>query len=154
MSLMMAEPEMRVASASPEPLGMALRSSASDGVLEDLGLLRVRRLPGLVRRLPRVVLGLLGGLAVREELVRVVGHVPLVGREAEVLAGLIHISDAGLAVRGVRARNFINTAADLGLGDDHRRLAVVVGLGLLDGLVDGLEVVAVGQRDDVPAVGL
>ena len=79
---------------------------------------------------------------------------PLVGREAEVLAGLVDIGDAGLAVRGVRAGDFINAAADLGLGDDHGRLAVVVGLGLLDGLVDGLEVVAVREGDDVPAVGL
>ena len=51
-------------------------------------------------------------------------------------------------------RRLHHAAADLGLGDDHRRLAVVVGLGLLDGLVDGLEVVAVREGDDVPAVGL
>ena len=79
---------------------------------------------------------------------------PLVRRQAEVLAGLVHISDAGLAVRGIGTRNFIDAAADLGLGDDHRRLAVVVGLGLLDGLVDGLEVVAVREGNHVPAVGL
>ena len=36
MSLMMALPEMRVASASPEPLGMAARSSASEGVLPSM----------------------------------------------------------------------------------------------------------------------
>ncbi|CAH0365717.1 unnamed protein product, partial [Pelagomonas calceolata] len=127
---------------------------AINTVLEDLGLVRVRGLPGLVGGLPRVVRRLLGGLAVGEELVGVVGHVPLVRREAQVLAGLVDVRDAGLAVRGVRAGDLVDAAADLGLGDDHGRLAVVVGLGLLDGLVDGLEVVAVRQRDDVPAVGL
>ena len=50
----------------------------------------------------------------------------LVRRETELDARVLGVRDARLAVRRVGAGDLVDAAADLGLADDERRLAVPV----------------------------
>ena len=78
----------------------------------------------------------------------------LVRRQAEPLARRVGELGPTLAVALRGASDFRNALSNDGLGDDELRFAALGFFGLVEGLEDRVEVVAVGQRLHVPADGL
>lgn len=69
----------------------------------------------------------------------VLGHEPLLLREANRLARLVGVSHTGLTVGCVGARDGVDTLTDDGLAHDHLRLTVRARLGLLKSLQDSVK---------------
>ena len=78
----------------------------------------------------------------------------LVGGQAQAGAGGVGELRPALAVALRRALHLGDALGDDGPGDDQLRLAGLRPLGLVEGLENGRQVVAVGQRLHVPADGL
>mmetsp|Transcript_35856 Transcript_35856/g.70594 ORF Transcript_35856/g.70594 Transcript_35856/m.70594 type:complete len:488 (-) Transcript_35856:336-1799(-) len=101
--------------------------------------------------LPFLILLLLLLSVLAKEVVGLGRDIPLLLGESESLSGLINILHTSLSVSCGLSSDLRDTTADLSLADNHLGLSVLVGLCVVDGCLDGLEVVAVLKGDHVPA---
>mmetsp|Transcript_14645 Transcript_14645/g.29644 ORF Transcript_14645/g.29644 Transcript_14645/m.29644 type:complete len:487 (-) Transcript_14645:141-1601(-) len=122
------------------------RGLASNSVLELLSKSRVLALPLGVSGLPVVVdlLQLIGPLG--EELASLRGDVELLIRKAKLGTGLIGELDTGFTVGSVGTGNLVDTFTDNGAAHEQLRLAVVVGLGVLDGGIHSLQIMSINDN--------
>mmetsp|Transcript_9229 Transcript_9229/g.15837 ORF Transcript_9229/g.15837 Transcript_9229/m.15837 type:complete len:525 (-) Transcript_9229:48-1622(-) len=124
------------------------------GILKGLGKGGVGSLPLAVHGLPGIILLLLCGLVGLEVGAGLLRHIPLSAlRKTNLHLGILGVPNTSLTVAGVGALHLLNALGNDGLGNDELRLAVVVGLGGLKGLLDGSHVVAVDGHN-IPAVRL